>query len=284
MTTRTAKYASFSVITPSFNMLPYLQRCASSVSDQGVDVEHIVIDGGSRDGTPQWLGSRPDIVSVVERDRGMYDAVNKGLRRAGGEFVSYLNCDEQYLPGALNAVAAYFRSNPDVDIVFGHALIVNPDCRLLSYRKGYPPRWWYILSSHLYVLSCTMFMRRRVIDEGMEFDTAWRDVGDAEFVVRALRCGYRAAVMRRYLAAFTMTGANMSAGSNAKSEAARLRRSAPRWARALRLPLDALRRVEKAASGAHRERFPLSYELYVNSSASRARLTAATGTFRWPRP
>jgi glycosyltransferase involved in cell wall biosynthesis len=264
-------------------MRPYLERCARSIADQGTQVEHIVMDGGSSDGTPQWLGEQSAIISRVERDRGMYDAINKGLRHARGEIVSYLNCDEQYLPGTCNAVGAFLDANPDVDILFGNALIIDPECRLLSYRKGYKPRWAYIVSSHLYVLSCTMFFRRRLIDEGMEFDISWRDVGDAEFVVRALRRGYRAAVMPRYLAAFTMTGSNMSAGQNAASEVARLRRSAPRWTRALRLPLDLMRRVEKVASGAHHERFPLTYKLYTReSAASRVNLTASTGSFRWP--
>jgi glycosyltransferase involved in cell wall biosynthesis len=92
----------FTVITPSFNMLDYLRRCCASVEDQrGVSVQHLVIDGGSVDGSAEWLrSSRPDS-SVIEPDDGMFDALNKGLERARGDYVCYLNCDEQHLPGAL---------------------------------------------------------------------------------------------------------------------------------------------------------------------------------------
>lgn len=273
----------FTVVTPSYNMLPYLQRCVRSVADQQVSVEHIVVDGLSRDGTPEWLGSRTDVASIVERDAGMYDAVNKGLDRARGDFVSYLNCDEQYLPGTLQAVAQFFDANPAVDLLFGDALLIDPAGQLLSYRKGYQPRWRYIAVSHLYVLSCTMFLRRRLIEAGARFDVAWKDVGDAEFVIRLLRNGARAAHLPRYLAAFTMTGANMSGGPNARVETLRLRNACPRLVGALAVPLNVLRVAEKVASGAYFQRFPLGYSVFGGTDApARRRFVAGSGSFRWP--
>lgn len=264
-------------------MLAYLKRCVRSVADQGVAAEHIVVDGLSRDGTADWLHAQSGVTSIVGRDAGMYDAVNKGLARARGEFVSYLNCDEQYLPGALDVVARFFDANPRIDIVFGDALLIAPDGELLSYRKGYTPRWPYIAVAHLYVLSCTMFLRRRLIDAGARFDMSWKDVGDAEFVIRVLRSGARAAHIRRYLAAFTMTGTNMSAGPNARREAIRLRASTPRLVRAFSVPLDILRRIEKVASGAFYQRFPLMYSIYADGDAPKRRtFEARSGSFRWP--
>lgn len=273
----------FTVVTPSFNMLPYLKRCARSIADQGIAAEHIVADGLSRDGTVEWLRSRDDITSIIERDRGMYDAVNKGLDRARGEFVSYLNCDEQYLPGTFAAVADYFDAHPDIDLIFGDALLVDPDGGLLAYRKGYQPRWRYIAVSHLYVLSCTMFLRRRVIEQGARFDMSWKDVGDAEFVIRLLRSGAHAAHISRYLAAFTMTGSNMSAGPNAKRESSQLRAACPWSVRALAPLFDLARRIEKVTSGAYFQRFPLEYSLYATEAAGpRREYSAESSTFRWP--
>jgi glycosyltransferase involved in cell wall biosynthesis len=285
MTSPTTNGASprFTVVTPSYNMLPYLKRCVRSVADQRASVEHVVVDGLSRDGTADWLGTRSDVRAIIERDAGMYDAVNKGLERARGEFVSYLNCDEQYLPGTLDTVAEYFDAHPGVDLVFGDALLIDPQGNLLSYRKGYQPRWRYIAVAHLYVLSCTMFLRRRVLDAGARFDMRWKDVGDAEFVIRVLRGGARAAHISRYLAAFTMTGSNMSAGPNARAESRRLRNSCPSLVRALSLPLDAMRRVEKVASGAYFQRFPLRYDVYPDADAEvRREFVARSSTFRWP--
>ena len=273
----------FSVVTPSFNMLEYLKRCHASVADQKPELEHIVVDGLSRDGTSDWLRAQPSIRSVSERDRGMYDAVNKGLRLAHGSIVSYLNCDEQYLPDTLQLVQEYFERHPKVDVVFGDAILIRPDGSLIAYRKGYAPRWPYIVSSHLYVLSCAMFLRRRVIDEGFLFDENWRDIGDHEFVVRLLRSGFRAAHIPRYLAAFTMTGNNMSAGENAKRETARARRNAPRWVRALRGPLNVIRYVEKASSGAYWQRFPLEYSIYKSADDRRRTVHVADRvSSSWP--
>src|SRR5688572_24196636 len=95
----------FSIITPSFRSSKWLQLCIPSVGDQqGVSLEHIVQDAGSDDGTLDWLPTDQRVQAYVEKDAGMYDAVNRGLRRAQGDFLAYINCDEQYLPGALQAV------------------------------------------------------------------------------------------------------------------------------------------------------------------------------------
>src|SRR3954447_16040811 len=103
-----------SVVTPSYNMLPYLRRACASVADQeGCTFEHIVVDARSTDGTPEWLATRGQ-PHIVEPDRGMYDAVNKGLRVARGGVLAYLNCDEQYLPGTLRFVRERFAQDPSL--------------------------------------------------------------------------------------------------------------------------------------------------------------------------
>src|SRR5467141_315471 len=111
----TAGEIDVSVVSPSLNMLSYLERCVASVADQeGVRAQHLVMDGGSRDGTVEWLAARPSLASEVRSDKGMYDAVNRGFRKARGRIIAHLNCDEQYLPGTLATVARYFDKHPDV--------------------------------------------------------------------------------------------------------------------------------------------------------------------------
>jgi len=272
-----------SVVTPSYNMLGYLKRCCASVADQeGVAFEHIVMDAVSGDGTVEWLASNDNVKAVVEKDNGMYDAINKGWAQARGEIVSYLNCDEQYLPGTLQHVWEYFQAHPQVDILFGNLLLIRPDGSLISYRKGFQPRWLYILTSHLYVLSCTMFLRRRIIDDGFRFDPQFKNVGDADFVLRVLRSGYRARHVKKYLAAFAMTGANMSADANAQREKTLLWRDAPAWLRFLRLPMNGLRLMEKTLSGAYSQRMPLEYAVYNSPDARvRRQFSAQSASFRW---
>ena len=272
-----------SVITPSYNMLPYLQRCAASVADQqGERFEHIVIDGESTDRTGPWLATQEHIKSISEKDNGMYDAINKGLKLAKGNILAYLNCDEQYLPGTLVFVKDYFTRNPDVDMIFGDLLLIRPDGSIVAYRKGYQPRWSYILTSHLYVLSCTMFFRRRIIEEGIFFDTRFRAAGDAEFVVRVLRSGFNTKHIKHYFAAFTMTGENLSVDPEAIKERKQLSASAPFHIKINKWLLNGARLMEKFFSGAYFQGKPLEYSVYVEDmNNQRKTFCVNKASFRW---
>ena len=276
----------FSIVTPSFNSGDCLRLACASVADQsGVTVEQIVADGGSTDGTRSWLETRSGLRWISEPDSGMYDAVNKGLAMAHGDLFGYLNCDEQYLPGTLSSVASMFDAHPEVDLLYGDMLVVSGDGALLAFRKSYPLRWPYIAAAHLYVPSCALFWRRRVLDAGVAFDTRWQIQGDADFVIRTLRAGFHAAHLPLYLATFALTGANLGNTSAALAEMIAARREAPWWIRRLRIGWDAARLTEKMLSGAFCQRFPLAYEIYTQDSHSqRARFTATRGTFRWPSP
>src|SRR5438445_797489 len=108
----------FTIVTPSFRNSDWLKLCIASVADQGVDLEHIVQDSCSDDATKDWLPKETRVKAFIEKDTGMYDAVNRGFRRAGGDILAYLNCDEQYLPGALKRVGDFFATHPEVEVVF----------------------------------------------------------------------------------------------------------------------------------------------------------------------
>jgi glycosyltransferase involved in cell wall biosynthesis len=274
----------FSIITPSFNGLSYLKRCCASVADQAdATAEQLVVDGASTDGTRDWLPRQGGLRWVSEPDRGMYDAVNKGLLMARGEIVAYLNCDEQYLPGTLQAVRQCFESHPDCDLVYGNMLVIQPDGSLAAFRKSYPLRWWSVLAGHLYVPTCALFWRRRLVDQGFAFDPSYRGSGDADFVVRVLQAGHRTFHLRRYLAAFTVTGQNLSAGAGAAAENERLIQRAPAWIRLFRHPLNWIRLSEKALHGAYFESFPLTYALHTEDAPSRrTEFTSHKASCRWP--
>ncbi|MCK5269120.1 MAG: glycosyltransferase [Spirochaetes bacterium] len=273
----------FTIVTPSLNMLPYLKRCCASVGDQeGVSLEHFVQDACSTDGTTEWLQTKDGVVSTIEKDNGMYDAVNKGFRRASGDILAYLNCDEQYLPGTLEYVKNYFDSHPNIDILFGGALLVRPDGSLIAYRKAYQPRWPYIWVSHLYLHSCSMFVRRRVIERGFLFDDNLTAIADSNFIIHCLRNGCRVVCEKRYFSAFTMTGNNLSTSDNASVERCEFLKQTPQWISLLWYPLNTLRLIEKLLSGAYWERFPLTYALFLpENEETRKKLVAERGSFRW---
>src|SRR6266566_4427243 len=101
-----------SVITPSFNSVRTIRATLESVATQDYsDVEHIVMDGGSTDGTLDILKEFPRLIWVSEKDQGHYHAMDKGTRMASGEIVAILNADDCYRPGVLAEVAAAFEKN-----------------------------------------------------------------------------------------------------------------------------------------------------------------------------
>jgi len=279
------KTIDVSVVTPSLNMLEYLKRCSASIADQqNVSYEHIIVDAVSTDGTVDWIKSNNKIISIIEKDKGMYDAINKGFSLARGNILAYLNCDEQYLSGTLNYVVKFFKQNPHIDVIFGDALIVNTDGDLLAFRKAYQPRWFYILSSHLYIMSCTLFFRRKIFDNGFLFDSILKDIGDQDFIIRLLKNGFKFHHYKKYLSAFTLSSSNMMLGSNAFKERREAYNSAPKWIKILKYPLNMARLMEKAFNGSYLQKMPIEYSIYGKSNAKERRLYVVNRTsFKWPK-
>ena len=272
----------FSVITPSFNPSPWLRLCIASVADQGVDVEHIVQDAGSTDGTLEWLPQDPRVTTYVERDSGMYDAVNRGLRRANGDVLAYLNCDEQYLPGSLQAVERFFRAHPSVDVLFGDFVVVNADLSYMFHRKVQVPLKHHTWVSHLPAATCATFFRRTLLTKhDLFFDARLRDVGDAEWMLRLLKHRIPMAVLGQFTSVFAMTGENMSAKPNAIREKQELYESAPVLVRSLKPLLILHHRLRRLAGGVYFQR-PFSYAVYTQRNLdSRASYEVARPQFRW---
>lgn len=272
----------FSIVTPSFRNSEWLKLCVASVADQGVAVEHIVQDAGSDDGTLDWLLKDARVRAFVERDEGMYDAVNRGLRKAEGEILAYLNCDEQYLPGALGAVSDFFEQNPGIDVVFGDFVVVDGAGGYLFHRKVQVPLKYHTWVSHLPTFTCGTFFRRKLISEqNMYFDPKLRDVGDGKWVLGLLQRGTPMAVLRRFTSTFTMTGANMSARPNARSEARELFKTAPLWARKSKWVIILAHRLRRLAGGIYFQR-PFTYSLYTQQNPDK-RVTqhVARPTTKW---
>jgi len=255
-----------SIITPSFRGSAWLKLCIASVADQNVEAEHIVQDAGSDDGTLDWLLKDDRVKAFVEKDGGMYDAINRGLRRATGELVAYLNCDEQYLPGTLVRVMDFFRQHPAVDMVFGDVIMVDKEGQYLQHRKMQTPLLYHTWTCHLSTLSCGTFFRRRLVnDEVSLFNPGLRDVGDGEWMVRMLRRGVKMATLGEFTSTFAFTGANMSVGPNARRENRELFETAPLLARKLR-PLLILHHRMRRLLGRMYFQKPFDYEIFTLKS------------------
>lgn len=99
----------FSIVTPSYNQARFIEQNIRSVQQQDfAPVEHIVVDGGSKDGTVEILESFPHLRWVSEKDRGQTDALNKGIRMSTGDIIGWINSDDYYEPSILGAVAREF--------------------------------------------------------------------------------------------------------------------------------------------------------------------------------
>ena len=120
---------ALSVVTPVFNASRYLEASLDSVARLAVPHEHLVVDGGSTDGTVELLGARddPSLVWVSEPDRGQTHAVNKGFERASGELVGWLNGDDEYLSEAVDSAVARMLDDPAIDAVYGPMEITDEE-------------------------------------------------------------------------------------------------------------------------------------------------------------
>jgi glycosyltransferase involved in cell wall biosynthesis len=256
----------FSIITPSFRASQWLKLCIPSVADQGVELEHIVQDSVSDDGTLEWLPHDARVRACIEKDKGMYDAVNRGLKKAKGEILAYINCDEQYLPGALKSVWEFFQRNPEIELMFADTLVVNGDGSFNCFRKVQLPWASHAMVWSLCTLTCSMFFRRSVIDQRKHFfSDAYRDLGDVDWVVRALRAKIPMKVMRAYTSVFTETGDNMNLKPNAMRERAEVLNKAPAWARKGSRLLHSAFQVSRFLQGGYHQK-ALSYSIYTKAS------------------
>ena len=272
----------FSIVTPSFRNSNWLKLCVASVHDQGVSLEHIVQDAGSDDGTLEWL--RPDrrVRAFVEKDSGMYDAVNRGLRKAGGEILAYLNCDEQYLPGALAAVSDWFERHPDADVLFGDFLVVDEKGRFICYRKVQLPTKYHLMVSHLTTFTCATFFRSRLIQKGgFFFDTSWKAAGDAAWVLGLLEAKVKMGLLGQFASVFVDRGGNLGPVPGAARERRRMFESAPWLARKLSFGLVWVHRVKRLLGGIYHQK-PFDYSIYtLESPARRVVHQVSNPTFLW---
>jgi glycosyltransferase involved in cell wall biosynthesis len=257
---------NFSIVTPSFRNSKWLKLCIPSVADQqGVTFEHIVQDSCSDDGTQDWLPHDTRVKAFIEKDAGMYDAVNRGWKRAQGDYIAYLNCDEQYFPGALKAVADYFAAHPDVDVVLSGTVIVDDQGNYICHRPSLVPlrhQIWLRFAA----LTCSIFIRRRVVEDfGLYFDTKWRDLGDMFWLLELVNRGVRMGVIKQFTSAFTETGENMNLKPNAIRERQEKVRMIPGWIKLTSAAFVTHHKLRMLLCGAYSQP-PFDYSLYTFAS------------------
>ena len=181
-----------SIITVVFNGEKYIEDTIKSIINQDYDnIEYIIIDGGSTDNSINIIREYDKYVSIFvsEQDRGMYDAINKGLRLAHGEIVAYLNADDQYLPYTIKEVVKAFISKPHLDYLYGNCIYIDNKKRKLYEYKSIPYIRLFVKNvKEIHWAQPSCFWKKRVHTKLGYFDDNLRYCGDYDFFTR-LKCG-----------------------------------------------------------------------------------------------
>ena len=185
---------NISLITACYNSAATIRSCLDSVlSQQGIDLEYIVVDGGSKDGTVDIIKeystrstSPTRFKYISERDRGMYDAINKGIKMATGDVVGILNADDMFeSPKTLAHIASVF--TPDVDAIYADIRFVKDDLQTTS-RYYSAKRWkpwmlqWGKMPPHP-----SVYIRRELFEKYGLYKLGYDIAADYELLIRYLR-------------------------------------------------------------------------------------------------
>jgi glycosyltransferase involved in cell wall biosynthesis len=252
----------FSVVTISFNQAEFLRAAIDSVIAQrgdGIDVQYIVCDPGSTDGSREIIAEYGDAIDVTlfDKDRGPADGLNKGFAHADGDIFCYLNSDDMFLPGAFVRAAAEFARDPAVDVICGHATVIDGAGRTL--RRVWSEPFGRLTSAHgahIQIQPAT-FIRAQAFARSGGFDINDRSNWDGDLLVSLFLTGARIKIVDAFLGAYrihdqSITGTGRLIEAHHRSAAQRFERLMGRPPRASDRPVALLLRLLKHLRRPHR--------------------------------
>ena len=178
-----------SIITPSLNRAEFIEEAIKSVLYQDYPiVEHIIMDGGSTDGTLDNLNSYSHLSIISQPDHGLYDAINTGINLVHGDVIGFLNTDDYYEPNIFGRVIQTFRDNPNIDAVVGSAtfFFTQKDGQVetvFSFPAVQPDELWYRLTIGAPIFNA-WFFRKKVFHIIGEFNQKYRYAADRDYLIR----------------------------------------------------------------------------------------------------
>jgi glycosyltransferase involved in cell wall biosynthesis len=222
-------YPRITMVVPSYNQGRFIEQTFKSIIDQGYpNLELIVIDGGSSDETLGVIEQYSKHITwwVSEADSGQANAINKGMSRATGEILAWLNSDDCLMPGSLQRVAQHFLASPDTDVVYGHRVLINEEGQDVG-RWILPAHRKMILTYADYIPQETMFWRKTLWQKvNARLDESFRFAMDWELIGRFIQADAKFKLIPAFLGQFRMhamqkTNANLESDGFSEMETIR---------------------------------------------------------------
>lgn len=207
----------FSIITPSFNQGRYIEETIRSVVTQDAHIEYLVIDGKSVDDTVEILSDYkcryPDIIHwVSEKDNGQVDAINKGMKKATGDILAFINSDDYYLPDAFRCVEQYFLANPEKKWLVGNCRVSDAKLAWTFSLKHMLPieKIPWLIKIFNVINQPAVFIKRELFEGVGFFDEQYSYAFDYDYWLRCLHVGGASLRVRTVLSVFRIQNESKS--------------------------------------------------------------------------
>lgn len=206
-----------SIVTPSFNSAKFIEDCIQSVLTQNYPyIEHIVIDGGSTDGTIEILKKYTHLKWISEPDEGQSYALNKGFKMASGDIIGWCNSDDIYLQSTFEKVINILDDDL-IDGVYSNLYFGDEKLNITRELKTHKPIKWLSLF-HCFIPSATFFFKRRIVDSGIKIDNTKHITMDKDFFAKILFSGYNIIYINDFFSVFRWHSENKSIDSERVKE------------------------------------------------------------------
>jgi glycosyltransferase involved in cell wall biosynthesis len=175
------------VVTPSYNQAKFLERTIQSVLSQDYDdLEYIVIDGGSIDGSIEIIKKYADRLAywISENDLGQTDAINKGFAQASGEVFAWLNSDDTYQPGAIREAMSYLQGHPEVGLLYGDGNFINTEDQVIGRFPSKQTDYGRLRTGYVHICQQASFFRAALWEKVSPLDPSFYFAMDYDLWVR----------------------------------------------------------------------------------------------------